>query len=76
MLLMGPIRSVSLCKTPVIRVNEDFCEHRGGGREGRTFITVGELGYGTWLSVNLAIKSSDTNEHGDGHVLRGKSYNF
>ena len=40
-----------------------------GGGESGTYITVGELGRVIWLSVNLAIKSPDPNEHGSGHVL-------
>ena len=70
MSLMGPIRSTSLCKTPVITVKERISVNTEEGEgKGRTYITVGGPGRVIWLSVNLAIKSPDPNEHGGGHVL-------
>ena len=61
---------MSLCKTPVIRINERISVNtEEGERKGRTYIRMRELGRMIWLSVNLAIKSPDPNEHGGGHVL-------
>ena len=77
MFLMGPIRKhVTMQNTCNHSYGEDFSEHWGGGGESGTYITVGGPGCVIWLSVNLAIKSPDPNEHGGGHVLPGKKLQF
>ena len=65
----GPYQKHVIVQNICNRVNERISENNGEWGTGRAYIRMGELGHVTWLSVKIAIKSPDPNEHGGGHML-------